>query len=89
MIRGDHIAHFLIFIPIPFLIHGTLRSSELKIIYILIISLLFGSFFELTHLFLNYRAFTSADLIANLLGCVLGVFFLHLFLKYKRKSYRG
>jgi glycopeptide antibiotics resistance protein len=83
--RGDHVVHLFVFIPIPFLVAKVFRSNKnRKWIKIVFISLLIGVFFELIHVVIPYRAFTVADLLANLVGIGLGV----IFVLIRRKKYK-
>lgn len=76
--RGDHVVHLIAFVPLPFFIISiTGYKLRYKIFLVLALSFCISAFFELIHAFIPYRAFTVADLSANLIGVLLGVIFVY------------
>lgn len=71
--RLDHILHTVLFIPTVFMISPIfLRQTQFRTFKIIVLSLLVAALFETIHLIVPYRAFTFEDLLANLLGVIVG-----------------
>jgi predicted glycosyltransferase/VanZ family protein len=71
--RLDHILHTVLFIPTVFMISPIyFRQTQFRSFKIIVLSLLVAALFETIHLIVPYRAFTFEDLLANLLGVILG-----------------
>jgi VanZ family protein len=71
--RLDHLLHVLAFLPLYALAYWTLKPLKRKQHFVLlVIGLFLASSIEFLHFFLDYRAFNSTDLIANLSGVLLG-----------------
>ncbi len=75
-IRLDYLAHFFVYIPWVFLLWKTTgtgfrKNTGLTLFYILI-SLVFASANEGVQYFLSYRAYNINDLLANVMGVLIG-----------------
>jgi predicted glycosyltransferase/VanZ family protein len=80
--RGDHIIHLFVFAPIPYLILPIfLRQTKLRWLRATLLGIIIAVLFELTHMFVPYRAFTLEDLAANIMGVLLGAVLLFLLMK--------
>jgi len=71
-IRLDYLLHSLLFIPWVFLFK---KAANTNIILTIILGWVFGCFAEGLQYFLPYRAFNINDLLANLIGVVIGLIF--------------
>lgn len=84
--RGDHIIHFFVFAPIPFLILPLfLRQIKFRWLKASLLGVLIAALFEITHLLLPYRSFTFQDLMANILGVFIGGAALYFFGLFSKK----
>jgi VanZ family protein len=73
-LRFDHLFHSLLFLPLFGLVFLNLRGNSVfkKVLWSLLISLLFAVFAEVLQIFVPYRAFTFPDLQANAVGVLFG-----------------
>lgn len=75
--RGDHVIHLLVFTPLPFLFLPLfLQQTKRRIFKAFFLALSIAICFELSHLFVSYRAFTLEDLTANISGVMIGLILL-------------
>lgn len=85
--RGDHIIHLLVFAPLPFLFLPLfLKQSKWSIVKASFFALIIAICFEMSHLFVPYRAFTIEDLTANILGVLLGLIFVMIKCSWSSKN---
>lgn len=68
-LRGDYFLHALMFVPWAFF----RPVKKLRVFIWLIIGLAFAAGSETLQYFLPYRAFNINDLVANMLGVVIGI----------------
>jgi glycopeptide antibiotics resistance protein len=81
-IRGDYFFHCLVFIPFAmmFLHYARLKGkSMMKFGWLAILG---GACFELLHLIIPNRSFNLFDMLANVVGVVLGLTLYNIFKKY-------
>ena len=73
-IRADHLIHVVIFIPLYYFLNYLKKDfkSMRTTTILLLFSLLIATLFELLHLFIPYRSFTTIDLVSNLIGVTIG-----------------
>lgn len=77
-IRTDHLAHFIMFFPMPFLLFGIHRYSALsvslhRIVPLMILSLIFALLTELMqNYFIPWRSGELSDLVADTLAILTG-----------------
>ncbi|MFN2396619.1 MAG: VanZ family protein [Bacteroidales bacterium] len=75
--RLDHILHVIAFFPFYPLFFWLFRPINRKLRFVLLVTGLFlAAAVEFLHFFIEYRAFNPADLIANLVGVLLGTIIL-------------
>jgi VanZ family protein len=89
-LRFDHLFHGLLFLPVFGLIHKTVKKKTTmpRFFLSLFISLMFAVLAELIQIAIPYRAFTFADLQANIVGVLFGTFLfsiLYPFRNYKKE----
>lgn len=76
-IRLDYLVHAAVYLPWAVLVWLAvgpwIRSSVARIYLWIILSLIFAASLEIIQRFLPYRAYNINDLIANILGLVLGL----------------
>lgn len=72
-VRGDYFFHCLVFIPFAmmFLHYARLKGKSMKIFGFL--AIIGGACFELLHLIIPNRSFNLFDMLANVIGVVLGL----------------
>jgi glycopeptide antibiotics resistance protein len=72
-VRGDYFFHCLVFIPFAmmFLHYARLKGKSMKKFGLL--AILGGACFELLHLIIPNRSFNLFDMLANVVGVVLGL----------------
>lgn len=71
--RLDHIIHLLIFLPTTYMISPFfLRQTQFRRLKIVLLALVIATLYEVTHIFVAYRAFTLEDLLSNLMGVLIG-----------------
>ncbi len=81
-IRGDYLLHFALFIPLLVLMRFCLNISFIRNPKVALLGLLFGLILaigtELVQYYLPYRSYNINDVIANVLGVLIGslVFFI-------------
>lgn len=72
-IRLDYIIHSILFTPTTFFIAPIfLPHSKFKKLKVITLALIIGVVFELIHAIVPYRAFTTEDMISNLIGISIG-----------------
>lgn len=83
--RLDHVMHVLAFLPLyalgVWLFQPISRKGR---VYLLLIGLVIAALTEYIQLFINYRTYNPADLIANLSGVLLGAIIMLVVKKIKR-----
>jgi predicted glycosyltransferase/VanZ family protein len=84
--RGDHIIHLFVFAPIPNLILPIfLRQTKHRLLKASFLGIIIATLFEITHIFVPYRAFTYEDLMSNILGVFIGSIVLYFYLNFRKK----
>lgn len=69
-LRLDYLSHVILFLPFLLLIR--LAYPEAQVAWIILLGILFSLFCEGIQYVLPYRSFNINDLLANLIGIVLG-----------------
>ena len=87
----DKYIHFLIFfIEQIFLLWGSFKKnhsiSNKTIILLLFIGILFGLIIELIQTFIPHRSYDLNDLVANSIGCFLGIFVFFIYIRLNREK---
>jgi len=92
-IRIDHVAHFIMFTPMPFLFFGIYYSSASavsagRLVLICLMSFFIASFTEILQLYvIPWRSGEWFDLVADaagiLFGCLLTSLFFFIFIRHK------
>ena len=77
-IRLDYLLHILIFLPfLPLAMYPkpikSQRKGTIKLLSLIMSGILFAVFTETIQLYLPYRTFNINDLIANILGIIMGL----------------
>lgn len=85
--RGDHVMHLLVFTPVPFILHPFfyLRHKN-RNSFAISLALVIAASLELIHYILPYRSFTTADLLANILGVGIGSILMALLTLVKKRN---
>lgn len=81
-LRGDYLLHVLIFLPWLFFY----SAMRFKLWQWLTLGILFASFAEGLHYVLPYRVFNINDLLANVMGVVLGFVLLIAFNHFRKSA---
>jgi VanZ family protein len=84
-IRWDYLGHFLAysFLGVVGFLYAKLKSFNILLFFFFILSFSVGA--EYLQMFISWRSFNINDLLANLLGVMIGFFGTVVFLNYNRK----
>lgn len=69
--RIDYLKHFLVFLPLGFLL---LSMKRFGLLLIVLLSMVVVSIPEIVQYFLSYRTFNPIDMVSNCIGFVFGIF---------------
>lgn len=81
----DKLNHFAAFFVLYVLL--TFSFNKINIFYRFLISLSFGIFIEIIQYFLPNREFSLLDVLADVIGIILGILFVKIFFMIKKINY--
>jgi VanZ family protein len=81
-IRGDYFFHCLVFIPYAMMFLHYSRLKGKSLVKFGLLAILGGICFECLHLVIPHRSFNLFDMLANVIGVILGLIAYNVFKKY-------